>query len=393
MVTCDGATALVTGGAGLIGSHIVDALLRRGCRVTILDNLERHTHPHGRPDWIPRHRHLRFLKGDVCKVADVKKALRGIDFIFHQAAFGGFTPQVSKYFDANVSGTARIYETIHRERLHIQKIVVASSQAVYGEGAARCRVHGLVHPGRRSAAALRHSAWEPRCGSCARGVRSVPTPEDTPPDPWLPYALSKWGAERVALCLGQRFGIPTTALRYAVTYGPRQSLFNPYTGVVSIFCTRIVNHRPPVLYEDGHQTRDFIYVDDVARANLWVAERPQTDFHVYNVGTGRATRLSDLATLLIRLLNVPQLTPHVSGDFREGDARHLVHDIRRLEHCGFHATISLEQGLSQFVQWLHRQGNVREYFATAARILCRWGVVQSSVVSQTARAQRHRRRP
>jgi len=371
----DGASALVTGGAGLIGSHVVDLLLERGCKVVILDNLEKQTHRGGKPPrWIPKKAKL--LRGDVRRKADLKAALKGVDFVFHEAAYGGFTPEISKYYDANVTGTARLFEAINEMKEKPRKVVVASSQAIYGEGAYRCAEHGMVHPGRRAAADFARSSWEPNCPSCGLAADPMPTPETVNADPWLPYSISKYGEERAALALGERFGVPTTALRYGVTYGPRQSLFNPYTGVVSIFCTRIANGLAPVVYEDGRQTRDFTFVGDVARANLFAAERPETDFGAFNVCTGRGTRVSELARLLARLLGREGLEPEIRGEFRPGDSRHLVLDGGKLAALGFAAQVPLERGLELFLGWLNAQGKVKEYFTSAERELRRWGVVK-----------------
>ena len=370
--------ALVTGGAGLIGSHVVDALLARGDAVRILDNLEPQTHPQGRPAWIPAE--AEFIQGDLRAADDVARALRGVEVVFHQAAFGGFTPELSKYADVNVGGTVRLFEVIRAARLPVRKIIVASSQALYGEGLYTCAAHGAQQPPPRTMAQCEARQWELQCPVCAAPMQSLPTPEEKRPDGATIYALSKAAEERWSLALGKAMGIAVVALRYAVTYGPRQSLFNPYTGVVSIFSTRLLNGLRPVLYEDGHQTRDFIFVEDIVRANLLVMDTPAADGKTFNVGTGRATSVRGLVRLLGTALGCPR-EPLLRGEFRPGDVRHLVHDTRRLEGLGFRARVSLAEGLAKTVAWIRSQGSVDEAFTAAESGLRAHGGVRSAATS------------
>lgn len=354
--------ALVTGGAGLIGSHLVDLLIQTGYEVTLLDNLEPQTHPKGRPPWL--NPGARFIQGDVQSEADLSKALEGVRFLFHQAAFGGFTPEISKYLDVNAGGTAKIFELLSTGRYTVEKVVVASSQAVYGEGAYQCETDGNVFPSLRSPAELKQKRWDPCCPNCSAPLRPAPTSESKSRDGQTPYALSKEFEERLALGMGKQLKIPVVALRYAVTYGPRQSIFNPYTGVVSIFSTLILNNRPPLIYEDGKQTRDFIFVRDVARANLFVMENPAADFQVFNVGTGRATEVSELARELSRLYS-RDVAPTIAHQFRWGDVRHLILDPGKLKALGFGAETPFREGLRLFAEWMESQGRVEEYFSAA----------------------------
>ena len=258
--------ALVTGGAGLIGSHVTDLLVREGWRVRVLDNIEPNTHRHGRPNWInPK---AEFVEGDVRDRKLVAAALKDIDVVFHQAAYGGYMPEIAKYVHVNSFGTALMLELVREENLPIRKVVVASSQAVYSEGAGMCPTHGLVFPNVRPVEQLRQGDWQVHCPLCDAVTTSVPTPENAPVGGETVYGLTKVDQEKLVLLWGKQVGIPTVALRYSCTYGPRQSIFNPYTGVIAIFCTRLLNNLPPVLYEDGQQTRDFSFVEDIARANL-----------------------------------------------------------------------------------------------------------------------------
>ena len=259
--------ALVTGGAGLIGSHLVDLLLERGYAVRILDNLDPVTHPAGKPPWVPAD--AEFVEADVRDAGALWRATVGCDVVFHQAAFGGFAPEPSKMLDVNATGTARVMEAARR--CGVRKVVVASSQAVYGHGEAACP-ECWGGSARRSLEQLAEGRWEPlcpRCGNVATSLKLREASENRPPTPIdVPsaYAVSKYAAERLALNLGDEWGLPVVALRYALTYGSRQSLSNPYTGICSIFATRLLNGLPPWIYEDGQQTRDFTYVSDVAAA-------------------------------------------------------------------------------------------------------------------------------
>ncbi len=359
---------LVTGGAGLIGSHLVDLLLQEGHTITILDNLEPQTHPHGKPDWIPNRQDVRFIHGDMRSEKDVLEALKGAEWVFHQAAFGGFTTALTQYIDVNSTGTARIFELIREHKLPVEKMVMASSQAVYGEGVYSCLEHGPQYPAMRSREQLMHSQWESRCVQCERPMLPGLTPETAPLRGETIYAISKLAEERLCIGMGKQLGIPTVALRYAVTYGPRQSIFNPYTGVVSIFSTRLLNDLKPVLYEDGEQTRDFLYVADNAAANLFVMQCPETAYQVYNVGTQTPTRMVDLVSTLATLYEKP-LEADFPGSFRPGDVRHFVHDSSSLYQLGWQPAVSLEQGLSHYVEWIRAQGSVKEYFESAMQRL------------------------
>ena len=366
--------ALVTGGAGFIGSHLVDLLVERGYEVTILDNLESQTHLRGKPQWV--NPNARFIEGDVRDETSVEKALQGVHWLFHLAAFGGFTQEISKYIDVNVRGTGRIFEKIGTGKFSIEKVMVASSQAIYGEGAYRCRQDGFQFPPSRSIGALQKKQWEPLCPRCGCSLEPVLVSEEKPCDSQTAYALSKEFEERLALLHGRHFNLPVVALRFGVTYGPRQSLFNPYTGVVSIFSTRLLNDQPPQVYEDGRQKRDFVYVGDVARATLFVMEKEAADFQAFNVGTGQATTVAELARHLATIYQ-KSLEPRIPGEFRVGDVRHILLDPTKLSRLGFHATTSLEKGLSFFAEWMKSQSRVEEYFTQAYGTLKKLRIVRS----------------
>lgn len=365
--------ALVTGGAGLIGSHIVDVLVKEGWQVRILDNLEAQTHRHGKPGWInPR---AEFLQGNVQDYDTMLSALTDVDVVFHEAAYGGYMPEMAKYVLVNSFSTAQMLEIIRDHRLPIRKVVVASSQAVYSEGAAECEMHGRVAPLLRSAEQLRGGDFEVRCPQCGRPTRSIPTPEETPGGGETVYALTKVDQEKLVLLWGKQTGIPTVALRYSCTYGPRQSLFNPYTGVIAIFCTRLLNGQPPVMYEDGGQTRDLCFVEDIARANLLVATSDKLDGMPVNVGSGRATSVHDLSVIIAGQLGL-KISPIARGEFRPGEIRSLISDISRIRTIGYEPQVPLEDGIGRYIAWIRTQGTVEDYFAKAELGLREKGIVQ-----------------
>ena len=380
---------LVTGGAGLIGSHLVDLLIAKGHHVTILDNLDPETHPNGTPEWLnPK---AEFIHGDMRNEADVKKALTNCQWVFHQAAFGGFTSQITQYIDVNATGTARLFEIIQQHQIPVEKIVVASSQAIYGEGRYLDETGQPADPAMRSEThfeqAMLTDQWDQVCSTSGKALKQSLTSESKPQTGETIYALSKLTEERLALALGKRLGIPTAALRYAVTYGPRQSVYNPYTGVVSIFTTRLLNNQAPVVYEDGQQTRDFLYVGDNARANLFVMEglgnNPDYDYHAFNVGTQKPTAIADLIRRLAALLG-KAIEPELRNAYRPGDVRHFVHDCSKLYRLGWQPETSLPEGLAQTVKWIQEQGNIESQFDQAETILKQCGVVRDSQATQPA---------
>src|SRR6266478_6444700 len=336
--------ALVTGGAGLIGSHVTDLLVREGWKVRVLDNLEPQTHRRGKPAWInPK---VEFTHGDIRDRETIAAALDKIDVVFHQAAYGGYMPEISKYVHVNSLGTAHMLEIIREKNLRVQKIVVASSQAVYSEGAGICPKHRLVFPDVRPVEQLRKCDWEVHCPICGAITKSAPTPENAPVGGETVYGLTKVDQEKLVLLWGKQVGVPAVALRYSCTYGPRQSIFNPYTGVIAIFCTRLLNNLSPVLYEDGRQTRDFSFVEDIARANLLAAETDKLD-----------------------------IEPQARGEFRPGEMRHLTSDTTKIRSAGYKPQIELEEGIQRYIDWIRSQSDIRDYFSEAEQILKSKGIV------------------
>ena len=364
--------ALVTGGAGLIGSHVVDLLVRQGWRVRALDNLEPQTHRRGKPAWI--NEKAEFVEGDLRDRDTITAALDQIDIVFHQAAYGGYMPEITKFVQVNSLGTAQMLEAIREKNLPVQKIIVASSQAVYSEGAGNCPKHGLVFPSVRPVEQLRTGDWQVHCPMCGAIAKSVPTPENAPVGGETVYGLTKVDQERLVLLWGKQIGIPTVALRYSCTYGPRQSIFNPYTGVIAIFCTRLLNNLPPVLYEDGEQTRDFSFVEDIARANLLAAETDKLDGLAVNIGSGRGTPIREIAEQLSDVLKI-DIAPEINGEFRPGEMRHLTSDTRLARSAGYKAAVDLSEGVARYIDWIRTQSDIRDYFSEATEILKNKGIV------------------
>jgi dTDP-L-rhamnose 4-epimerase len=368
---------LVTGGAGLIGSHIVDLLQANGWSVRVLDNLEPQTHRDGKPPWLQAaiRNGAEFVEGDMRDREVVESALTGIEVVFHQAAYGGYMPEISKYVAVNSLGTAQLLEIIREKNLGVRKIVVASSQVVYPEGAGECPQHGLVFPGLRPVEQLRRGDFSVHCPVCQSPTKSVPTPESAPVGGETVYAITKVDQEKLVLTWGRQVGIPTVALRYSCTFGPRQSIFNPYTGVIAIFCTRLLNNLPPVIYEDGEQTRDFSFVADIAQANFLAATSEQLDGKAVNVGSGRVVTIKHLAEMVSEALQV-RLAPIMNREFRPGEIRHLISDTTVIRNAGYIPAVSLEEGIERYLEWIRQQGSVKDYFASAELILRKKGILQ-----------------
>lgn len=369
-------TALVTGGAGLIGSHIADLAVAKGWNVRVLDSLEKQTHRDGKPAWVGDDRE--FMQGDVRNRRDWERALDGVDIVFHEAAYGGYMPEIAKFMHVNSYGTALMLETIRNRDLQIRKIVLASSQAVYSEGAYLCPEHGHFYGSTRSIDRLAAADYAVHCPSCDQVGTPLPTDEGAPMGGENVYAISKSDQERLVVTFGRATGLPVVALRYSCTYGPRQSLFNPYTGVIAIFCTRLLNNLPPVVYEDGKQSRDLIFVEDIARANLLVATEDRANQQILNVGTGQAAEIGALAELLASKLGV-DIAPQYPGEFRPGEMRSLISDIGKIRDIGFEPEVTLADGIDRYLAWVSEQGDVAEYFTQAERRLRRRQVVKRAV--------------
>ena len=342
---------LVTGGGGFIGSHLVDALVREGHEVRVLDNFDPQVHQGRRPDYL--NPNADYLEGDIRDAEVVHKALRGVEVVFHEAAAVGVGQsmyQIEKYVSANTLGAAVLLQAIVDSKLPLKRLLVASSMSIYGEGQYRCGRCGLVTPPLRPESQLAAHDWEMRCPSCQQTVQPVPTPETKPLIPTSVYAVTKRDHEELCLTVGRSYGIPTIALRYFNVYGPRQALSNPYTGVCAIFSARIKNRHRPMVFEDGGQTRDLVHVTDIVRANLLAMTHPGAVDTALNVGTGRATSIVDIARTLAGLYG-ESLEPEVTRKFRAGDIRHCYADVSRLLALGFAPSVRLEDGFRDLAAW------------------------------------------
>jgi dTDP-L-rhamnose 4-epimerase len=362
---------LVIGGAGFIGCHLVDRFLADGFRVRVLDSLDPKIHPKGKPDWFPAQ--AEFCHGDVTDREALLYALRDIDIVSHQAAYQDYMPDFSHFIDVNATGTALLYELIVENKLPVKKVVVASSQAVYGEGQYECVEHGFVLPIPRSISQLRAGIWEVQCPMCGRDCNPLQLREQHN-NPFNQYAVSKLAQEKVALGLGWLHGIPTVALRYSITQGPRQSLFNHYSGICRIFVSRAMRGEPLIIYEDGKQTRDFVHIQDVVDANMIVLQDRRADFQAFNVGSGHAISVLEYAQTVSDKI-AHDLDFQISGEYRRGDNRHSVSSIERLQKLGWEPRRNLSTILDDFLVWIHAIGGVPDQIADAYVQMKNAGVV------------------
>jgi dTDP-L-rhamnose 4-epimerase len=365
---------LVTGGAGFIGSHTIDLLLSRGHSVRVLDALEPPVHS-GRqwPDYLPAEVELQL--GDVRDRSAWERALAGVDAVYHLAAYQDYLPDFSKFFHVNAVSTALLYEVAVERRLPLQKIVVAASQAVYGEGK-YCRADGTaVYPGQRPAGQLARHEWDLRDAETGEALRPDVTDEAVV-RPHNAYAMSKYTEEQIALNLGRRYGLPSVAMRYSIVQGARQSFRNAYSGVLRIFAMQVLAGERPVVYEDGRQLRDYVYVGDVARANLLVLEDPRADFQAFNVGAGQAWDVLAFARMMAEAAGRPDLEPLLPGEYRFGDTRHIVSDISRLRTLGWEPRGHPSHSVREYLAWATRQPDFGNYTAAAREHMKQVGAVK-----------------
>jgi len=345
---------LITGGAGFIGSYTTDLLLSKGYDVKILDNLEPQVHSNKKPTYLDES--TEFVFGDVKDKNIWKNALSDVDAVIHLAAMVGVGQsmyQPTRYLSVNTIGTANMFEILLKNvqlRKQIKKIIVASSKSIYGEGAYRCETHGVLSPNNRPIKQMEEKDWEVHCTFCNEYVKPVGITEEKPVQNLSVYALSKYDTERIAIGFGLALGLPVTAFRYFNVYGPRQSLNNPYTGVAAIFLSRLKNNNPPVIFEDGYQTRDFVYVEDIAEVNLLALEKFD-DTDVFNVGTGKPITILEIAKMLIKLTN-SEIEPNVTRKFRAGDNRHDFAEIAKVKSSlGFKPKWDIKTGFKKLVEW------------------------------------------
>jgi dTDP-L-rhamnose 4-epimerase len=364
---------LVTGGAGFIGSHLVDALVARGHDVRILDALVPQVHGADAswPAWVPPAVDAR--RGDVRDPLVWEDALAGCEVVYHLAAevgVGQSMYEITRYMDANTMGTAHLLEIFARGRHRPRKLIVASSMSIYGEGAYRTSSGQVVYPLLRADRSLQARDWD-RFEPHADRLTPLPTDEEKPLRPTSIYAVSKRDQEEMCLSVGRAYGIPTVAFRFFNVYGPRQALSNPYTGVAAIFSGRILNGKAPVIFEDGRQGRDFINVKDIVQGLLLPLTTDAADYEPVNLGTGRCISVLEVADTLIRQLGA-DVAPHVNNQFRAGDIRYCFADIAKARRLlGFEPTVTFEAGMEELIAWLRQQTAVDRVDTATAELAAR----------------------
>lgn len=368
---------LITGGAGFIGSHLVERFLTEGYQVRVLDNLHPRVHPFGKPKYLPSE--VEFICGSVTDREVLEKALKGVDVISHQAAYQDYMLDFSQFLLTNSVSTALIFEILVERKWRPRKVIVASSQAVYGEGQYRCPEHGLQLPPSRGAAQMDRGEWELLCPACSQVMEPLPL-EESRPNPWNQYAVSKLSGEQIGIGLGRIHGIPAVALRYSITQGPRQSLYNHYSGLLRIFTSRALAGQPLIVYEDGRQRRDFVHVADVVEANMHVLADERADFQAFNVGSGVPTTVLEYARKVIEHSGsaVPVTVPR---EYRIGDNRHSVSSIGRLTALGWKPQRDLDTNIREFMAWVESTGGIPADYEDAYRVMRDSGVVRGVCVS------------
>ncbi len=348
---------LITGGAGFVGSHLADGLLRAGHSVRVLDNLTPQVHGGLLPEYLSPE--VELLRGDICDEAILRRALSGIDAVFHFAASVGVGQsmyEISRYMMTNTQGTAALLQAMLDNKSKVAKLVVASSMSVYGEGEYSCAACGIsVAPPVRKIEQLRAGQWDVRCPHCRGALEPRPTREEKPSELTSVYALSKRDQEELCMIYGRTYGLPVVALRFFNIYGTRQALSNPYTGVAAIFASRLLNQQPPLIFEDGEQQRDFVSIHDIVQANLLALAHPGKEPFVCNIGSGRPVTIAQVAQLLGGALGT-SIQPSVTRKFRAGDIRHCYADISRARSIlGYEPRVSHVEGFAELAQWLSGQ--------------------------------------
>lgn len=353
---------LVTGGAGFIGSNITLKLLDKGYQVTVLDSLSKQIHGLQPSSTSPLYRKIKdkvkFIKGDVCCRDDWEKALDNIDYVIHLAAETGTGQsmyEIKKYVDTNIGGTALLLDILTNTHHHVKRVVVAESRAIYGEGKYRCPLCGDVYPLERKDEDMAKGDFECKCPKCGRNVNLVATTEDSAIHPSSVYGIAKQVQGQLVHLVCKAIGVESVSFRYQNVYGPGQSLSNPYTGILSIFSTQIKNHHGLNIFEDGKETRDFVYIDDVADATILGMEVPEANGHVFNIGTGTAIDVLTVAQTLCDKYKI-YVPIKISGNYRLGDIRHNFADISLARKIlGFKPKWSFSDGISEFAKWVNEQ--------------------------------------
>lgn len=363
---------LITGGAGFIGSNVALKLLRKGYDVTVLDSLTEQIHGKSpeitSPLYLSIKDKVNFIKGDVNIRSDWEKALEDVDYIIHLAAETGTGQsmyEIKKYVDTNIGGTALLLDILTNTKHHVKRVVVAESRAIYGEGKYHCDKCGDVYPLERKDKDMAKGDYECKCPKCGGRVTLVSTTEDSAIHPSSVYGIAKQVQGQLVHLVCKSIGVESVSFRYQNVYGPGQSLSNPYTGILSIFSTQIKNHHGLNIFEDGKETRDFVYIDDVADATILGMEVPEADGHVFNIGTGVATDVLTVANTLCEKYGI-KVPITISGNYRLGDIRHNFADITAAkEILGFSPKWTFSEGIAKFTQWVDQQDIQEDNYAAS----------------------------
>lgn len=372
---------LVTGGAGFIGSHLVDQLVAEGYKVRILDNLTPQVHQNKMPEYLNDllRKNVQFIKGDVTNFKDIQKAIEGTDAIFHEAAVVGVGQsmyEIAHYIYNNTLGTAKLLDYLANNKHKVKRILIASSMSAYGEGLYKCIKCGLVRPPLRTDEQMKKRKWELICPNCKGILVPIGIPETESLRCNSIYAVTKQSQEDLVMIFGKSYGVPTTALRCFNVYGPRQSLSNPYTGVAAIFLSRLKNDKAPVVFEDGLQTRDFISVYDIADANIICLEDERSFGKIFNLGTGNPIAIKKIAEILANLLG-KNIKPDITQKFRSGDVRHCAADISLIKKTlGWKPKWSFEEGMNDLIKWGQKE-DAKDLFEKASKELNAKGLIKT----------------
>jgi len=372
---------LITGGAGFIGSNLTKKLVSKGYNVTILDNLSKQIHGENQDSEL--YNSIKdistFILGDVCNKSDWNKALNEQDAVIHLAAETGTGQsmyEITKYNDVNILGTSHLLNILANESHSIQKMVIASSRSIYGEGKYLCEKDGIVYPNERNDADMSKGLFEPICNNCKEELSLISTDENSKIHPSSIYGITKQQQEQMILLMGKSLGIPAVALRYQNVYGPGQSLSNPYTGILSIFSTRMLNGNDIDIYEDGEESRDFVFINDVVDATVLALEKKEANHQIFNVGSGVTTTVNQVANSLKECYN-SNVNISISGKYRLGDIRHNYADLSKIkEALGFSPKFDFNSGISEFVKWVKTQEIKEDKYESSIEELKEKGLIK-----------------
>lgn len=366
---------LVTGGAGFIGSFLVDRLVEKGHKVRIFDNLEPQVHHGKAPEYL--NKEAEFVRGDVGDYDALKKAINNIEIVFHKASTVGVGQsqyEIRKYIDVNICGTANLWDILVNHKNRVEKVIIAASMSSYGEGKYQCKKCGEVRPKLRPDSQLTKKDWEMHCPLCNLYAEPIATDEEAAQNCNSIYAITKKDQEDISIMLGKVYKIPSVALRYFNVYGPRQSLSNPYTGVAAIFMSRIKNNNPPIIYEDGLQTRDFVSVHDIVDSNIIAMEKEKANYQVFNVGSGKPISIKGVAEILSELYG-KDIKPEITNKFRQGDVRHCFANIEKIKkRLGFEPKRDFRKGMKELIEW-SKSADAVDYFEKATKELKEKGII------------------